>query len=122
MWIYLKKKEPFAFAGLWDAWRNVELGDVLHTFTIITTEPNRLLRPIHNRMPVIYDAAMGRQWLEHQYGTFQKTLDAALRPWPAEYMAAHDVSALVNAPENDSAECIKPLPAGYVHRGQLPLV
>ena len=61
-----KKKEPFAFAGLWDSWRNVELGDVLNTFTIITTDPNALVRPIHNRMPVIYDREMGKQWLEQR--------------------------------------------------------
>ena len=59
VWIHLTNKEPFAFAGRWYAWRNVELGDVLHTFTIITSEPNTLLRPTHNRMPVIYDREMG---------------------------------------------------------------
>ena len=59
VWIHLKNKEPFAFAGLWDFWRNVELRTVLLTFTIITTEPNTLLRPIHNRMPVILDEPMG---------------------------------------------------------------
>ena len=122
VWIHLKKKEPFAFAGLWDAWRNVEFGDVLNTFTIITTDPNTLLRPIHNRMPVIYDEAMGRHWLEHSFGSWSMGLAAALRPWPAEYMEAHDVSPLVNSPENDSPDCIKPLPPGYVPRGQLPLV
>jgi putative SOS response-associated peptidase YedK len=122
MWIHLKNKEPFAFAGLWDSWRNPELGDVLNTFTIITTDPNALVRRIHNRMPVIYDREMGEQWLDHQYGGSGRTLAAVLRPWPAEYMAAHDVSTLVNAPENDSPECIKPLPAGYVPSGQLSLI
>jgi putative SOS response-associated peptidase YedK len=55
----LKNKEPFAFAVLWDFWRNVELRTVLLTFAIITTEPNTLLRPIHHRMPVILDESMG---------------------------------------------------------------
>jgi hypothetical protein len=64
---YVKNQEPFAFAGLWEEWRNVELGDVLHTFTIITTEPKALIRPIHNRMPVIYDAEIGQKWLVCQY-------------------------------------------------------
>ena len=49
VWFHLKEKEPFAFAGLWDVWRDVE-GEILHTFTIITTVPNALLRRIHNRM------------------------------------------------------------------------
>jgi putative SOS response-associated peptidase YedK len=122
VWIHLKKKEPFVFAGLWDSWRNPQEGDVLNTFTIITTDPNALVRRIHNRMPVIYDEAMGRQWLEHSFGGWSIALAAVLRPWPSEYMSAYDVSAAVNSPENDTPECVKPLPPGYVPRGQLPLV
>lgn len=121
VWIHLKKKEPFAFAGLWDSWRDVALGDALNTFTIITTDPNALLRPIHNRMPVIYDRDMGHQWLEHSYGNSSMTLAAVLRPWPSEYMEAWDVSPIVNAPANDTPECIRPLPGGSMHRGQLSL-
>lgn len=121
VWIHLKNKEPFAFAGLWDSWRNVELGDVLHTFTIITTEPNTLLRPIHNRMPVIYDGPMGRQWLEHGSDRAM-TLAAVLRPWPSEYMEAWDVSPIVNAPANDSAACIQAVAPGQPMKAQLPLL
>jgi putative SOS response-associated peptidase YedK len=51
MWVHLKSKEPFAFAGLWDVWRKPD-GKRVESFTIITTEPNELVRPIHNRMPV----------------------------------------------------------------------
>ena len=50
VWIHLKKKEPFAFAGLWHSWRNPQDGDVLTTFTIITTDPKAFVRPIHNRV------------------------------------------------------------------------
>lgn len=121
VWIHLKNKQAFVFAGLWDSWRNPQDGDVLNSFTIITTDPNTLVRRIHNRMPVIYDDTMGRQWLDRDHGSAM-SLAAATRPMPSEYMAAHDVSTLVNTPENDTLECIKPLPAGYVHRGQLPLV
>ena len=53
MWIHLKKREPFAFAGLWDYWRDPAGDKELYSFTIITTEANALLRPIHNRMPVM---------------------------------------------------------------------
>lgn len=121
VWIHLKKKEPFAFAGLWDSWRNPQEGDVLNTFTIITTDPNALVRPIHNRMPVIYDAAMGRQWLEHSYDRAM-TLAAVLRPCPSEFMEAWDVSPTVNAPANDGPECIQPLSIGHTRNTQLPLV
>jgi putative SOS response-associated peptidase YedK len=55
VWFHLKKNQPFAFAGLWDMWRDVD-GEVLQSFTIITTVPNALLRRILNRMPVIFDA------------------------------------------------------------------
>jgi hypothetical protein len=52
---------------------------VLNTFTIITTDPNALVRPVHNRMPVIYDKEMGKQWLEHSFGDRARTL-AAVHP------------------------------------------
>ncbi len=68
MWIHLKSREPFTFAGLWDCWLDRDSGSQLHTFTIITTRANALLRSIHDRMPVIYDKEMGRQWLEESFG------------------------------------------------------
>src|SRR5918992_3295518 len=108
LWIHLKDKKPFAFAGLWDLWRDVE-GDILHTFTIITTVPNRLLRGIHNRMPVIFDALQARQWLDPRLSMRAADIAAVLAPFPSEQMQAHDVSPLVNKPEYDTAECIKPL-------------
>jgi putative SOS response-associated peptidase YedK len=95
---------------------------VLNTFTIITTDANALVGRIHNRMPVMYDRGMGRQWLERNFGGSAMTLAAALRPPPSERLAAWDVSTLVNAPENDTPECIRPLPPGTVGTGQLPLL
>jgi putative SOS response-associated peptidase YedK len=108
MWIHLKKCEPFAFAGLWDCWLDRDSGSELYTFTIITTRANALLRPVHDRMPVIYDPAMGRQWLEGPFGSRAMDLDLVLQSLPSELMDAHEVSTLVNSPENDTAECIKP--------------
>ena len=64
MWIQFKTREPFAFPGLWDCWIDRDTGKPLYTFTIITTHANALLRPIHDRMPVMYRSDMGRQWLE----------------------------------------------------------
>ena len=52
MWVHLKSREPFGLAGLWDVWRKPD-GKRVESFTIITTEPNELVRPVHNRMPVI---------------------------------------------------------------------
>jgi putative SOS response-associated peptidase YedK len=81
----------------------------LYSFTIITTDANALLRPIHNRMPVIYDKEMGRQWLEESFGGQPMILAAVLQPLPSELMEAYEVSTLVNSPENDTAECIQPV-------------
>lgn len=122
VWIHLKNKEPFAFAGLWDCWRHVESKKLLQTFTIITTDPNALLRPIHNRMPVICDRGKGEEWLEDRHGAATRSLAALLRPWPSELMETRDVSNLVNSPDNDAPECIAPLRPDQIRRGQLSLV
>jgi SOS response associated peptidase (SRAP) len=107
MWIRLKSREPFAFPGLWDCWLDHDTGTALYSFTIITTRANALLRLIHDRMPVIYDAAMGRQWLDGPFGGRAMGLDLVLQPLPSERMEAHEVSTLVNSPENESPACIQ---------------
>jgi putative SOS response-associated peptidase YedK len=122
MWIHLKSREPFAFPGLWDCWVDRDSGSQLYTFTIITTRANALVRRIHDRMPVIYDAAMGRQWLEGPFGMRRMELDLVLPPPPSERMEAHEVSTLVNSPENDSAECVQPVAPGQPIKSQLPLL
>ncbi len=122
MWIHLKKREPFAFAGLWDCWLDRDNDSELYTFTIITTQANALLRPIHNRMPVIYDKEMGRQWLEESFGDQPMILAAVLQPLPSDLMEAHEVSTLVNSPENDTAACIQPVSPGQPIKPQLPLL
>jgi putative SOS response-associated peptidase YedK len=106
VWIHLKKKEPFPCAGLWDLWRDPE-GQTLYTFTIITTVPNALLRPIHNRMPVIFDRLSAKQWLDPAFWPNEATLAAVLAPYPSELMEAHEVSSLVNKSEYDRADCLK---------------
>jgi putative SOS response-associated peptidase YedK len=107
VWIHLKDKKPFAFAGLWDTWRDVE-GEIV-TFTIITTVANRLLRPIHNRMPVIFDGLQARQWLDPRLSMRAADIAAVLAPFPSELMEAHDVSPLVNKPKNETPDCITPV-------------
>jgi putative SOS response-associated peptidase YedK len=121
VWIHLKKNEPFAFAGLWDCWRDFDAGSELYSFTIITTEANAFVRPIHSRMPVIYDAALGKQWLEHP-GDSAMFLSTVLAPSPAGRMEAWDVSPLVNAPEYDMPECIRPVSAPRTQNRQIPLL
>ena len=103
-YIHLADHGPFAFAGLWDRWQAPE-GETIFSCTIITTSPNRLLEPIHNRMPVILTPEGADIWLDPN----QQEPDALLpllEPYPADLMEAYAVSKLVNAPLNDRPECI----------------
>jgi len=104
--IRLKSGKPFAFAGLWDTWQSPDGGSV-KSATIITTGPNSLMAPIHNRMPVILPPSAYAQWLDPAART-PETLQTLLASYPAEEMNAHPVSTLVNSPANDRVECIIP--------------
>ncbi len=107
LWIGLQSQRPFALAGLWEQWTSGE-GEPLETCTIITTEPNDLMAPIHNRMPVILAPASYDQWLDP---TFQhiEPLKALLRPYLSEELMAYPVSTLVNNPRHDVPQCLEPV-------------
>jgi putative SOS response-associated peptidase YedK len=62
--ILLKNEELFSFAGLWDEWVDYNTGEILHTYTIITTDANNLVKPIHSRMPVILSTETEELWLD----------------------------------------------------------
>lgn len=100
MYIQLATKKPFAFAGLWELWRPDDTP--ILSCTIITTEPNALLAPIHNRMPVILPPAAYALWLD------PAALNHLLTPYPADLMTAYPVSRLVNSPSTDTPACIVP--------------
>ena len=85
---------------------------------MITTDPNSMLKHIHNRQPVIYDQPMDGQWLEGVGASISTTLDAILRPMPAYYMEAYLLAKMVNAPANERSECIAPVFGGQVLNGQ----
>ncbi len=107
-WIFRVTDEPgFCMAGLWETWIP-SAGDPLHTCTILTTEANDLLRPIHDRMPVILRRTDYERWLTAQPDE-AAGLRELLRPFPAEGMAAWPVSTLVNSPRNDAPECAAPV-------------
>lgn len=98
--------QPFAFAGLWEDWHSPDGSQILST-TIITTEPNELVKPIHNRMPVILPPDQYQIWLSP--GEMSPThLDPLLRPYDTSTMEAFTVSKLVNNPKYDSPECVQP--------------
>ena len=94
--IALKSGEPCAFAGLWERWEAGE-GPTLESFTILTTGPNELMQPIHNRMPVILEPGDYGRWLE--------AADTAelLKPYPAEKMRAWPVGSRVGNVRNNDA-------------------
>jgi putative SOS response-associated peptidase YedK len=106
MRVRMKNQRPFTMAGLWDVWRDPD-GEELYTFTIITTDANKLLRPIHNRMPLILDPLVARQWLDPAASDL-RFISVAMVPFPSDLMETYEVSRLVNDPKNDSLECTAP--------------
>jgi len=104
--IFMKDRQPFAFAGLWDEWQSPDGGSI-RTCTIITTEPNELMSTLHNRMPVILDPKDYEAWLDPAPQP-PDNLMPLIRPYPADKMSAHPVTTLVNKPSNDRPECVVP--------------
>jgi len=96
--------EPLALAGLWESWQSAEDGTV-ESFTVITTTPNEMMARLHDRMPVILDAADFGAWLDPASQDAARTA-ALLRPYPAELMVSRPVSTRVNSPRNEGPECL----------------
>jgi Uncharacterized conserved protein len=105
--ITLLDGKPFALAGLWDSWLS-PTGQTINSCTIITTTANKLMEPIHNRMPVILPQDMESLWLDERV-TSSREVKGLLTPFPVENMVAFEVSPLVNSPRNDGPECVVPL-------------
>jgi putative SOS response-associated peptidase YedK len=97
-----------ALAGLWETWHAVD-GSEIDSCTILTTTPNELMAPIHNRMPVIIEPADYDLWLDP--GDRPEDGLHLLRPYPAHKMSFYPVSTHVNSPRNDDPQCIDPLTA-----------
>ena len=93
----------FAFAGIWDRWKNPQ-GEVIETCLVITTKPNALLADVHDRMPVILPIGHYDLWLDPG---FKQTddLKELLRPFEAELMKRYPVSTRVNLVKNDDPDC-----------------
>ena len=104
MRIIMKTGQPFAFAGLWETWKDPG-GVVVHSCAIITTEANDVLSPIHDRMPVILLPENEAVWLDES-NTDPKTIAHVLKPYPPEQMEAYPVSTLVNLAANDTMDVI----------------
>ncbi len=114
--IGMKGGLPFAFAGLWERWTakeavgQIAAGETFETFTIVTTDANAKLRPIHERMPVILAPEDYDAWFDTA-PEHTAAARALLRPYPEGPMAFYRVSTRVNNVRNDDADCIRPLAA-----------
>jgi putative SOS response-associated peptidase YedK len=107
MHIRLSSGMPFGFAGLYNVWTS-PVGDEICTCTIITTTANELLKPIHDRMPVIIPQEKEDLWLDSSIEDKEQLL-TLLKPYDADEMEAWEVSPAMNRPGYDSPENIKPV-------------
>jgi len=108
-YIFLKSKEPFAFAGLWEIWKSPD-DEIIPSCTIVTTEPNSFIEPIHNRMPVMLSEEAEALWLD-PLTEDPMVLQQLLVPSPPELMDSYEISTLVNTPKNQGKELIEPVGA-----------
>ena len=101
----MKDESPFGFAGLWERWQG-EDEEVIESCTILTTEANEVLRPVHDRMPVILHSADYELWLDED-GRKRELLKDLLRPYSAEAMVSYPVSTAINSPRNQGETLIE---------------
>lgn len=102
-----RQEELFSFAGVWEAWKDSE-GLEWKTYSIITTEPNKEMRPIHNRMPVILHREDEASWLESSRRS-RDDIEPLLRPYEDGGLQMHEVSRDVNVTRNNEEKLIYPL-------------
>jgi putative SOS response-associated peptidase YedK len=103
----LKNKGPFAFAGLWDRWKDQDRGETLESFAIVTVEPGEWMAKYHDRMGVIIEPKNYQRWLES--GEVHSLPFDLLRPYPQEDMESWHVSDKVGNTRNNWAELIEPV-------------
>ncbi len=103
--ICMKSQRPFVLAGLWEKW--VSDQETIFSCTIITTEANEVLKPIHHRMPVILNAENYDAWLDPEHRD-DKNLGKLLAPFPADEMTAFPISKQINSPQNEGPGSVMP--------------
>ena len=97
----------FAFAGLWDGWKDPN-GEWVKTCSILTTTPNVLTSAVHNRMPVILDLESYDLWLDPGIQNLA-AISELLRPYDAHHMRCYPVSSRINHVANDDEDCARPV-------------
>lgn len=106
---YIRRSDgqPFAFAGLWERWQGPDDAQI-ESYTILTTQPNDLVGPLHDRMPVILSPEDYDLWLDPKVQDAQR-LTPLLRPCASAEFVADPVGTRVNSPANDDPACVVPL-------------
>ena len=108
-YIRMADGSPMLLAGLWEQWKRLGEQNLLETFTILTTEANDLVAPLHDRMPVILRTNDCNLWLSHSMHNPEQ-LQGMYQPFPSNLLEAYKVSDLVNNPRNDSPDLLSQLP------------
>jgi putative SOS response-associated peptidase YedK len=108
--VHLPGRQPFAFAGIWERWQGHD-GKALETCSILTTAANELLRPLHERMPVILEKCDFARWLDPSL-TKLEDLQPLLKPLPAEALRLYPVSPRANNARFDDPVCVEPVNEG----------
>jgi len=109
--------ELFAFAGIWDRWKNPQ-GQWIRSCSILTTTPNVVTSAVHDRMPVILDPNDYDLWLDPGMTNTAAVMEM-VRPFDARRMRSYPVSSRVNQVQNDDAECSTPLTSEEAPQGEL---
>ena len=114
-YIHRRDGNLLCFAGLWETWQAPE-SKAVQTTTILTTQANQVLSPLHHRMPVILDHLSLDDWLQPGGALDLQSLYA---PWPAEELNLHCVSAAMNKPSYNQPDCIDPIDVNPTQQREL---
>ncbi len=106
-WIHFEDRRPFAFAGLWESWKSPDR-ETFHSCTILTTRPNTVVAPIHDRMPVILDPSVYDEWMALEPLSAQRQ-EVIFQPFPEVGMTVVEVNRRVNNRRVDDERCITPV-------------
>lgn len=101
-------ESPLRLAGVWEHWVSPVTGEVVDSFSLITTAANDLMKPIHHRMPVILDSSCEEEWLDPENSNLE-SLQKLLKPSLSSELKASPISRLVNSPKNNSPEVLEPV-------------
>jgi len=107
--IHFKDEQIMSAAGVWELFVSQETGEEIHSFSIITTEPNSFMKGIHRRMPAFIPKEREDEYLDPQNKNIEAIRNLIIQPCPSDWMAAFEVSTLVNSPKNNTPEVLKPI-------------